>query len=49
MGSARFFSVFDNSVPCGTALMENYLKGFCHGKVELLLEVLVLDFIILNA
>jgi len=38
-------------VLCGAALMENYLNGFCPGKGELLLEVLVLDFkfITLNA
>lgn len=36
---------------CDTALMENYLNGFCHVKVELLLEILGLDFefISLNA
>ena len=46
--SCRFRQWF---VPYGADLTGNYLKGFCHGKVELLAEVLVFDvkFIRLNA
>ena len=32
----------------GTALMENYLKGFCRVEVDLLAEVVVFDFIFIR-
>ena len=32
----------------GAARMENYLKGFCHAKIKLLVEVLVFDFIFIR-